>query len=85
MGVGGQLHAPAVWPLGITQYPQQETGENRIMKSLVICHSQPNIVRVVKSRGVRGWGVVRRTEMNIAAWWGRGKEREHMGRNRRRW
>jgi len=45
-----------VLPPGITRHPQQETGENRVMKSLVICHSQPNIVQVVKSRKVRGWG-----------------------------
>ena len=51
-------------------------------------YTLPNIVRVIKSRRMRWAGRVAcmgRTEVYTGFWWGNLKERDHLGRPRRRW
>jgi hypothetical protein len=66
------------------------TGEWRKLhnEELTDLYSLPNIVRVVKSRRMRWAGRVARMgrgEVCTGFWWGNPKERDHLGRPRRRW
>ena len=51
-------------------------------------YSSPNIVRVIKLRRMRWAGHVavwRKGEVCTRFWWGNLRERDHLGRPRRRW
>ena len=66
------------------------TGEKRRLRNEELndlCPS-PNTVRVIKSRRMRSAGHVARMGEErgcIESWWGNRRERDHLGRPRRRW
>ena len=68
--------------MGLRGTRYEESGENHIMRSLIICTAHPNIVRVIKSRIVRWAGhVARMGEMGglYRVWGGNLRDRDHLG------